>query len=1156
MERVRGAVGTSGRGCPAVMLAVLAAILAQASTARADGELDPAFGVGGIVQTQIGGLGLHARAFAMLREPDGKLVTAGWSAFTDTDFALVRYLPDGSLDPGFGGGRGSVRTAIGTGDDFASALARQSDGKLIAAGYASNGLSSEAKDFAVVRYLPDGSRDPGFGSAGIVRTHVYGEDFGTAVLQQSDGRIVVAGYGYITGVGYNVCLVRYLADGTLDPSFGSGGKVISDLGASNERVKAMLQQPDGKLVVAGNASGDILLARYNDDGSLDPSFGVGGKVNTPVGASGDGANALIRQADGKLVAAGHTQLSVAGAGLGFALARYDADGTLDPSFGTGGTVTTRLGVDDEIYSLLQQPDGKLVAAGQAAAVYAPPQYNFGVARYNANGSLDTSFGIGGKVTTSIENPDSIARGVIQQPDGKLVAGGSTHGGYDKVALARYQTNGGLDASFGSGGKVATAVSIANAQGQAILTQADGNLIVAGSTSQPFYAEFALVRYRPDGSLDSGFGAAGSAIVSIGPYSDVANAVIEQSDGKLVAAGQRYNGSNNDFAVARFLPNGALDAGFGSGGIAWIALGSGEDVARAVVQQADGKLVVAGNAVGGSPTVSRFALVRYLANGTLDTSFGSGGQVLLTGSGRGAAALHLQNDGKLVAGGWGFDAREVFVLARLNADGTLDASFGSGGVVTTAFGTLGARALALARLDGAWLAGGYAFTASGNDSFALARYDASGLLDVGFGAGGQVTTALSSGLDEVNALATQPDAKVIAAGKTCSATGCDFALARYLPDGALDPDFAAGGTAVTAISVKDDFATSATMLPDGVVAAGTALDGYGNAVIAMARYAIAPPTPTPSPSDTATPTSTVTATASETSTATVTATASQTRTATPTDTAPPTDTETPLPTATATVTSTATATRSATPSATAVDTATATPTPTDSATATPTPSVTSAPHCGDAGLDPGEQCDDGNQANGDGCRADCSYELIPGNRHGNASTNQRACLLELAVVNPGNQPALDRGGRPSFEQSCRNGDPACDFDADLSGAACGFRVSVCLNNLDPNLAACAPRGVDAPVQVKRPAAISDPVNHAAVLAALGTLRDPHSGAMRQLPIAPAHTNVCSAPFLLRVPLRGAAATTRGKLKVSLKVRSPDGPERPITDRDSLTLVCMP
>src|SRR5437773_237131 len=193
------------------------------------------------------------------------------------------------------------------------------------------------------------------------------------------------------------------------------------------------------------------LAACANPGDLDPSFGTGGKVTTPSGSNGY-INALVLQPDGKLVAAGYTQNN--GSNSDFALVRYNADGSLDGSFGTDGIVTTLIQNGGFFEAVVLQPDGKLVAAGVGGG-------HFALVRYNADGSLDGTFGTGGKVITPIGSFADMAYALVLQPDGKLVAAGSTSNGSWAFALVRYNADGSLDGSFGTGGTVTTQIGSSN-----------------------------------------------------------------------------------------------------------------------------------------------------------------------------------------------------------------------------------------------------------------------------------------------------------------------------------------------------------------------------------------------------------------------------------------------------------------------------------------------------------------------------------------------------------------------------------------------------------------------------------------------------------------------------------------------------------------------
>jgi uncharacterized delta-60 repeat protein len=395
--------------------------------------------------------------------------------------------------------------------------------------------------------LAPGDLDPRFGSGGKVTTDLGSTDVGTGVAIQPDGKVVVGGY---TGVSSNrdFALLRYNPDGSLDTGFGAGGKVVTDIGsptgATDDLAEALAIQPDGKIVLAGRAGGDFALARYNPDGSLDTGFGTGGKVVTDIGSSWDDfVQAVAILPGGKIVVAGG---SGPGGAVQFALAVYTPTGELDTSFGADGKVTTDLSTsDDWVEGLAVQPGPKIVAAGKAGD-------DFGLARYELTGVLDSSFGTGGKVTTDFGPGLDSARAVAVQPDGKIVAAGFTRSSgvpvESNLALARYKSDGSLDPTFGSGGKVVTDLGTGNDSAEALALQPDGKIVVAGhALASAGNFDFAVARYNPDGSLDATFGSGGKAITSFGASNDLAEAVAIQPNRRIVAAGQ----SGDDIALARY-----------------------------------------------------------------------------------------------------------------------------------------------------------------------------------------------------------------------------------------------------------------------------------------------------------------------------------------------------------------------------------------------------------------------------------------------------------------------------------------------------------------------------------------------------------------------------------------------------------------------------
>jgi uncharacterized delta-60 repeat protein len=402
----------------------------------------------------------------------------------------------------------------------------------------------------------------------------------------------------------------FTAPADLDTGFGTAGKVTTDFGGRNDLGQSVVVQSDGKIVVAGNSfngsNDDFALVRYNADGALDSSFGTGGKVVTDFGGFDDAGNSAVVQSDGKIVVAGFAS----GSNLDFALVRYNADGTLDGSFGTGGKVTTDLGgYNDVADRVALQSDGKIVVAGDSFNG-TNSNYDFALVRYNADGTLDSSFGTGGKVTTDFSTSQDYGRSVVLQSDGKIVVAGYS-GAYpvSDIALVRYTAAGALDSSFGTGGKVITDFAGFDDVGYSVALQSDGKILVAGYSLTSYY-DSALVRYNADGTLDSGFGTGGKVTTDFGSFDDLGLSVAVQADGKIVVAGYSSIASNTEgFALARYTTGGALDTRFGTGGKVITGFGSSHDVGRGLVLQSDGKIVVAGYS-GSTPNYD-FALVRYL-----------------------------------------------------------------------------------------------------------------------------------------------------------------------------------------------------------------------------------------------------------------------------------------------------------------------------------------------------------------------------------------------------------------------------------------------------------------------------------------------------------------------------------------------------------------
>ncbi|HEY9401176.1 MAG TPA: Calx-beta domain-containing protein [Pyrinomonadaceae bacterium] len=640
--------------------------------------------------------------------------------------------------------------------------------------------------------------------------------------------------------------------GDLDPTFDTDGKVVTPFPNGLDAAEDVAVQADGKVVVAGGSGTDFAVARYNTDGTLDQTFGTGGRVNTdfPL-AQGGFASALIIQPDGKIVLAGSANDPTQPFASAFALARYNTDGSLDTSFDSDGLVITPFS-GGSVNALTLQPDGKLVAAGTSRSETTFESV-FALARYNADGSLDTSFDTDGRATVDIAGVTfEEALGVAVQADGRIVAVGL---GSSVFAVARVNANGSPDNTFDVDGQVTTDFGGSFEQANAVAIQTDGRIVVAGEIATSVAADdnFALARYNPDGSLDNTFDGDGKVVTDF-DLVDGARDVVIQPDGRIVAAGRAGTiPTGTFFALARYTTTGALDTSFDTDGKVLTDVGGGRFNlgGRGVALYTDGRIVVA----GGDNTSGQldFGVVRYDPTGAPDASFDGDGKAITDFplNEETIADMTLQPDGKIVAVGR-MNARVIiddaqdfnFLLARYNPDGSLDTSFGAGGLVSTDFTGNGddfARSVVL-QPDGKIVVAGqtggqFSLLPSADTSFGVARYNPNGTLDATFGTGGRVVVNFGSGHESANAIALQTDGKIVLAGSDFF----DFKLARLNTDGSLDSGaagdttpadmFGTGGKVSTDFNETFDAANAVVIQPDGrVVVAGYSQDDF-----ALARY---------------------------------------------------------------------------------------------------------------------------------------------------------------------------------------------------------------------------------------------------------------------------------------------------------------------------------
>ena len=423
--------------------------------------------------------------------------------------------------------------------DEANGISVTSNGNIIVSGMSFDEL--QTGDFILVSYDTNGSLNSGFYRNGRVSTDFNGSEFSQGMTLQRDGKILVAGYNSNPLVKPDFAVARYNANGTLDFSFDVDGKVTTDVGAS-DYAESVLQQLDGKIVVAGSSgtfqsengalAHDVALIRYNTNGGIDSTFGNNGKVTNHLGVGWSEGYSLVQQNDGKLLLAGTQGYT----STGIALLRYNSNGSLDLSFGNGGIAEWAFGRG---FATALQQDGKILVVGDNGN-YGAAGDGFLLVRFNTNGTIDTSFNGGKAVVTDIGAGSDVGHSIVIQPDGKiLVAGTSTNGSNSDIALVRYNSNGSLDITFDTDGKVVTDISNQDSA-NAIALQQDGKILVAGSSNN----NIALLRYNSDGSLDETFNDFG-----IGPENENLIGTTE-SNSFVGGTGDDYidGGSNIDYAV--------------------------------------------------------------------------------------------------------------------------------------------------------------------------------------------------------------------------------------------------------------------------------------------------------------------------------------------------------------------------------------------------------------------------------------------------------------------------------------------------------------------------------------------------------------------------------------------------------------------------------
>lgn len=689
----------------------------QIAVARltANGKLDNSFATGGKLTVP---LARGGRAAALALQSDGKIVIAG-SAFNghDADFAVVRLNRDGSLDNTFSDdGKLTLPLGDATQNDAAKCVALQSNGNIILGGTAYEGAPPTTAQpiaaqtaarpaaqatFAVACLNPDGTLASGFEGGGKLLLPLRG--MAESVAVQSDDKITIAG-SVLTAPAKSpraarrkaLAMTRLNASGTVDKSFNGDGKLLFPTDFTGAGNQAIAVQRDGKTLVVGQAEPNRIRAfAFNANGRLIGESYNGSLLWTVDGDGTSDTKCLAVQRDGKILVAGH---SMDGTGVHIAVARLNADGSLDTGFNGDGKLQVTAGTTGfaDVNAITLQGDGKIILAGYVSS---PLYQRFAVIRLNRDGSLDSTFSGGGKLVLDV---NGIATCVAVQDDGKIVLSGyspDTSGTphapappYNKpqFVVVRLNQSGTLDASFNHSGQLRIAVGSSTSRVYGMALQSDGKIVLAGyavmenltagppaqnSAAIDDNSHFAVARLNADGSLDSGFNGKGTLVIPLTSGSEGAAAVALQSDGKILLAGDTDETKKQGFVVTRLNPDGSLDTTFGSEGKLLYPLNlvreKGPCTATEMAVAGDGKIVLIGLAEAGERKPFNLTVARFNPDGSPDNSLSDKGVFSMPVSEEylaGAPPLALQSDGKII------------VAARPHAPGTSMTDFGIARIV--------------------------------------------------------------------------------------------------------------------------------------------------------------------------------------------------------------------------------------------------------------------------------------------------------------------------------------------------------------------------------------------------------------------------------------------------------------------------------------------
>jgi uncharacterized delta-60 repeat protein len=801
-------------------------------------------------------------AFSQVLDSAGRTVIVGYTESNIVaELFVARYTADGILDTTFGtNGSGYTTTQFYTGEpSYGYSLILDSSDRILFVGYSWNTNDTDDQKLILARYTANGILDPTFGSnGGWTPTQFYtnrGARGYSLILDSSDRIIVTGSSSNAANTNNQLVVARYTANGILDPTFGTGGFTDTAFypGQSEGGYQLVLDSTE-RIIINGytrNITSDftqLVVARYTANGILDPTFGSNGGFTPTTFYTGESSdtstNSLVLDSTEQIILVGTTQDSTSGL-YKLLVVRYTTNGILDPTFGSSsGWTLTPISprISDDGYSLVLDSTGRILVTTNTLDTQSG-RYELIVARYSANGILDPTFGSNDGFTTTTFYPGNNESGVslVLDSTGKIIILGFTLNLTSNLILTRYTASGILDTTYGTNGgwtlgTFGTVIDLLSF-GFGIVIDSEGRTIVTGSVTYISVTGInvsgvLIARYTKGGILDTTFGTNGrgwTATEFVPGVPQAGNSLVLDSKGRIIVTG--YVGDTEQLLVARYTADGILDTTFGSSN-GWTPINSNRYTGIFVVLDSTDRIIISASRDNIDAYASEYVLLyRFTADGILDNMFGTNGSTTTTfypGKKTSGYSLKLDSTNRIIVCGYTQSSTSInllLLIARYSVDGILDTTFGtSGGFTTTevfpgkpSFG----RSLVLDSTDRIIVTG----TTVDSEGFYLrsvfARYTKNGILDTTFGtSGGFTISTFNPGFETYqNKILLDKNGMIITCASVIDLEGSrtQLLVAKYTSDGLVDTTFGTSGigwTGTTFIPGKDSYGTCLVLDSDG------------------------------------------------------------------------------------------------------------------------------------------------------------------------------------------------------------------------------------------------------------------------------------------------------------------------------------------------------